>query len=359
MAKLNITKIALVITAVLSGSVFSQEATVQQSEADMTSNEERRLDNTIKSIDQNYLRKLYEENGSSGEVVFDYDYLLDEPINIEQVKDFTHPFLKKKISELTAEDKERIIKSISDENSKQLRLNSILNVAMLYGVESALYYRGKEFQKLLNENEANLMQAFNFKMLMLGNGKIQPAIIDKIDFSLSTEDKRTQRKIKTQYKLVQQSQLVMNAPSHVDYFTNLNFKKPTTPNKYLIPVESDEKRTWRRGVELGWVEGIQQADQIIQHDTRTLLKDYLGSIRFHILMRMNVVTEPTAVETTIGTTSSGNILNVGESVYEIVTLPDFNDKEMEWKALPLIDDIFDELSEMTIEEMTLELHEIF
>ena len=68
---------------------------------------------------------------------------------------------------------------------------------------------------------------------------------------------------------------------------------------------------------------------------------------------------PTAVETTIGTTSSGNILNVGESVYEIVTLPDFNDKEMEWKALPLIDDIFDELSEMTIEEMTLELHEIF
>ena len=124
-------------------------------------------------------------------------------------------------------------------------------------------------------------------------------------------------------------------------------------------MESDEKRTWRRGVELGWVEGIQQADQIIQHDTRTLLKDYLGSIRFHILMRMNVVTEPTAVETTIGTTSSGNILNVGESVYEIVTLPDFNDKEMEWKALPLIDDIFDELSEMTIEEMTLELHEIF
>jgi defect-in-organelle-trafficking protein DotC len=341
------------------GFASAQDTVIQQSPADMTKNEENRLGSTVKSIDQNYLMKLYEENGSFGHNSFDYDYLMDEPINIEQVKDFSHPFLKKRMSDLTAEDKKRIIKSIADENSRQLRLNSILNVAMQYGVESALYFRGKEFQSFLNENEAALMQSFNYEMLMLGNGKIKPAVIDKVDYSLTNEDKRTQRKIKTQYKLVEQSELVHAAPSHVDFFVNLNFRKPKAPNKYLIPVESDEKKAWRRGVELGWVEGIQQADLIIQHNTRSLLRHYLGSIRFHILLKMNVVTEPTAIETTIGTTASGNVLNVGESVYELVNLTNFNDREMEWNALPLIDDIFDELSESTIEELTLEIIETF
>jgi len=351
--------IAIAVSLIASGYAYSQEAVVQQSPSEMTPNEEKRLKGTVRSIDQNYLMRLYEENGSFGQNKFDYDYLMDEPINIEQVKDFTHPFLKKRISELTPEDKRRIIKSIADENSRQLRLNSILNVAMQYGVESALYFRGKEFQSFLAENEAALMQSFNYEMLMLGNGKIKPAVIDKVDYSLTNEDRRTQRKIKTQYKLVEQSELVQGPPSHVDFFVNLNFRKPKAPNKYLIPVEPDEKETWRRGVELGWVEGIQQADQIIQHNTRSLLRNYLGSIRFHILLKMNVVTEPTAVETTIGTTASGNVLNVGESVYELVNLPNFNDKELEWNALPLIDDIFDELSGSTIEDLTLEIRETF
>ena len=348
-------KSSLALTIILSFSVASQEAVVQHPPSEMTVNEQSRLSSTVKSIDDNYLNELYRENGEFGHSTFDYDYLLDEPINIDEVKDFSHPFLKKRISELTPDDKARIIKSIADENSKQLRLNSILNVAMQYSVESALYFRGKEFQKKLTQNEAQLMQAFNYEMLMLGNGKIKPAVIDKVDYSIQTEDKRTQRKIKTQYKLVEQSELVLDAPSHVDFFVNLNFRKPKSPNKYLIPVQDDEKEAWRRGVELGWSEGIQQADQIIQHDTRSLLKHYLGSIRFHILLKMNVVTEPTAVETTIGTTASGNVLNVGESVYELVNLPNFNDREMEWSALPLIDDIFDELSNSTLDEMLVEL----
>lgn len=346
---------SLALAILVSFSAASQEAVVQQSPSEMTANENSRLSSTVKSIDDNYLKELYRTNGEFGHSTFDYDYLLDEPINIDEVRDFTHPFLKKRISELTPEDKSRIIKSISDENSKQLRLNSILNVAMQYGVESALYYRGKEFQKKLAQNEAELMQAFNYEMLMLGNGKIKPAVIDKVDYSIQTEDRRTQRKIKTQYKLVEQSELVIDAPSHVDFFVNLNFRKPKAPNKYLIPVQDDEKAAWRRGVELGWSEGIQQADQIIQHNTRSLLRNYLGSIRFHILLKMNVVTEPTAVETTIGTTASGNVLNVGESVYELVDLPNFNDNEMEWSALPLIDDIFDELSKSTLDEMLVEL----
>lgn len=348
---------SLALAVMVTFSAASQEAVVQQSPSEMTVNESNRLNSTVRSIDENYLKELYRANGEFGHSTFDYDYLLDEPININEVRDFTHPFLKKRISELTPEDKTRIIKSISDENSKQLRLNSILNVAMQYGVESALYFRGKEFQKkILDQNEAKLMQAFNYEILMLGNGKIKPAVIDKVDYSIQTEDRRTQRKIKTQYKLVEQSELVIDAPSHVDFFVNLNFRKPKAPNKYLIPVQEDEKEAWRRGSELGWSEGIQQADQIIQHNTRSLLRHYLGSIRFHILLKMNVVTEPTAVETTIGTTASGNVLNVGESVYELVDLPNFNDNEMEWSALPLIDDIFDELSQSTLDEMFVELN---
>ena len=122
----------LTLAILVSFSAISQEAVIQQEPSEMTTNENDRLSNTVKSIDNNYLRELYRKNGEFGQSTFDYDYLLDEPINIDEVRDFTHPFLKKRMSELTQEDKDKIIKSVSDENSKQLRLNSILNVAMQY-----------------------------------------------------------------------------------------------------------------------------------------------------------------------------------------------------------------------------------
>jgi hypothetical protein len=337
----------------------SSPLVVEQPKGELSEQEQRTLDNTVRSLDVNYLNTLYKSNGSYGKQNFSYDYLLDRPLNMVEIREFNHPYLNKTLDEITVADKMQIIESIKSERAKDMRQNSVRNVAMRYATQSALYHRGQEFLTILKEFEPLLMQDFNFEALMLAKGKIQPAVIDKVDFSRMVEDERTQRQIKTSYVLVQQSRIVEDEPKYIDFFNNLNFTVPNAPNKFLIPVSDEEKMAWRRGVEIGWVEGIKQADRIIQHDIRKLVRYFIGSVRFHILMRMNVLTAPTLKESTIGTTSNGTVLNVGESVFEITNLPSFNDKEMTWIALPELDDIFAELERSTVDELMSELNSEF
>lgn len=352
----------LTLIVFISGSAIAQENSpliVEQGAKDLTEVEKRTLESTVQSLDVNYLNDLYTQNGVYGKQSFSYDYLLDKPLNMLEIREFSHPYLNKTLDEITVADKLRIIESIKSDRAREMRSNSVRNVAMRYATQSALYFRGQEFLEILKSYEPYMMQTFDFESLMLEGGKIQPAVIDKVDFSRRIENERTQRQIKTSYVLTQQSRIVEDEPNYLDFFNNLNFAKPAPPNKFLIPVSDNEKHAWRRGVEIGWSEGIKQADRIIQHNIRKLLRHYIGSVRFHILMRMNVVTAPTLEESTIGTTARGKYLNVGESVFELTNLPSFNDEEMTWVVLPELDDIYAELESKTIEALTNELNSDF
>ncbi len=53
----------------------------------------------------------------------------------------------------------------------------------------------------------------------------------------------------------------------------------------------------------------------------------------------------------------GNVVNIGEGIFEITEMPQLNDYSGEWIALPIVDDIFDKLSDKEINKLMNELYE--
>jgi hypothetical protein len=334
------------------------DAEVEKKDYKLTKDESRVLENNKKSMSTNILNDLYETHGNSGIDTFSYDYLLGEPMKLNELVDFKHPFLQRHLSQISEDEMNEIKQSILKKKSRKARHNAILNLSMKYGMESALYKRTHDFMKYLRSKEALMIQAFNYKDLMLGEGKIRPAVVDKIDYVEKIEDKRTVRKYKNRYYIAKQAEVVLTAPTYLDFFTNLSVPKPKAPQIYLLPVTKEERTVWGRGIINGWIQGMRYADDIIQHDIRELFRDFIGSNRYLMMTRAKIMTLPNYAETTVGTNSNGSSMNVGESVFEITSMPRFNDNELGWIALPEVDDIFNILTDDEVERLTAEILEV-
>jgi hypothetical protein len=337
---------------------FASYADVEKKNYKLTTDESRVLENNKKSMSTNILAELYETHGHKGVDTFSYEYLLGDPMKLNELVDFKHPFLQRHLSQISEDEMDEIKQSVLEKKSRKARHNAILNLSMKYGMESALYKRTHDFMIYLRSKEALMMQAFNYKALMLGGGKIRPAVVDKVDYVEKIEDKRTVRKYKNKYHLARQAEVVLTTPTYLDFFTNLSVPKPKAPQIYLLPVTEEERTVWGRGIINGWIQGMRYADDIIQHDIRELFRDFIGSNRYLMMTRAKIMTLPTYEETTVGTNSNGTSMNVGESVFEITSMPRFNDNELGWIALPEVDDIFNILTDEEVERLTAEILEV-
>jgi len=315
------------------------------------------LENNSRSMSENVLSKLYDMHGTKGQDTFNYDYLIKRPMKLGELVDFKHPYLDRHVSQLTPSQMDEIRDSVRSDQGKKARYNAILNVAMKYGMESGLYKTTQDFLDFLREDESHLMQSFNYESMMLGGGKIRPAVIDKIGYSERVEDRRTVRKKKARYEIIRQAQVVLKAPTYMDFFKNLTAPRPKAPQIYLMPVTDLEREAWSKGIINGWAEGVRYANEIIEYDVQELFRDFIGTNRYLMMSDANLVTKPTFKETTVGTNAEGNSMNVGESVFEITSLPQFNDNELGWIALPEVEDIFSILTQEEVDRLTKEFIE--
>ena len=198
---------------------FTSYADVEKDNYKLTKDENRVLENNKKSMSTNVLAELYETHGNTGVDTFSYEYLLGDPMKLDELVDFKHPFLQRHLSQISEDEMDDIKQSVLEKKSRKARHNAILNLSMKYGMESALYKRTHYFMFYLRFQEALMMQAFNYKALMLGNGNIRPAVVDKIDYVEKIEDKRTVRKYKNKYYLAKQAEVVLNAPTYLNCCT--------------------------------------------------------------------------------------------------------------------------------------------
>ncbi len=62
-------------------------------------------------------------------------------------------------------------------------------------------------------------------------------------------------------------------------------------------------------VEMGWFEGIDQADQIYTENLARLKRDYQGMIRYRMLLAQNMVSAPQVAHRELGVTGGGEELS--------------------------------------------------
>lgn len=339
----------------LSTSALS-EISVDKDATKLSLEEQQTLERNSDSYRINVLKNLYVQNSRNGLMSVDKTYLIKEPMSFKEISDFSHPYLNIMVSQLTKKERDDIQESIREENAKQGRYQAIINTAMKFAMDSAFHHETRMYHdSLMGEYYHNLSQVFPFASLMLENGKIKPPLIEEVPYTATIEDKRTIRYIRKRFRIAEQSEVILRPPTFIDEFSNLLTPRPKAPNIYMLPIDDEELKYWQKGVLNGWVQGVKLAHKVIRSNIRMTARRNLGYIRFHIIADRGIVSMPDSNNVAVGTNSRGDVVNIGESVFEIVRLPTLNDSEQDWIAIPQVDDIFNELTDEDVAELTDEL----
>ena len=107
----------------------------------------------------------------------------------------------------------------------------------------------------------------------------------------------------------------------------------TPASLQLLPRDSNEQEIWRRAVAEGWQQGIRQADEIFEANSKRLERDYTGMIRYHKLALNNKITLPALAQSMLPINSKGDTMTVDEQLLRITRLPAFNTNMSQWEAL--------------------------
>lgn len=312
-----------------------------------------------KSDKVTFLRGVFEESARQGRVTFESMYENDKPISLTEALDFEHPELKKRLSSLDKKERDEIIEATREEEAKNNRLMSIMNEAAKFGMSAGMYETARMYHSFLTKTLfESLNEAFPYYALTLEDGKIKPALIDEVGVQRKVISKRAIHEVKRTIQVAEQAEVILLPPSYIEDMENLlQIPRPKIPAVYYMPIDEEERLYWKRGLANGWMEGNKQANRIVRQNISQMLRRMLGYIRFHSLVDHNMLSMPTTQNTNIGINSEGDVVNIGESMFEITQLPTINGDDQSWIALPVVDDIFGLLETSDVDKLISEVEE--
>ncbi len=352
--------LALSILIILSPQCFSQE-TAEIKTSSGTSNEEVQKEgvlipdsqpkpkaqaleerNISDTLDSDYLFQFYKErNGTKTQ--FDYEYLIEEPMTLEEARDLNHPYFEKHITNMPDASIDDIAKKELQNEFKDLRTNAIFDTAVKYGIQSGMYKVLTDHQNKIERIAPYYDNIFNFNRLMMYNGRVKPPVVIESNQEVTKEGNYMLRDIKKAFTFHSQAEVVTRPPSFRDYMLFVPIR-PNQPNPLGMPLKGNMKEyiTWQNGVQEGWIQGTRQAYLVITEGIYKLARDYYGMQRYLLMLDEKIVSQPVITESDLAISTNGRTINIGESTFTISELPEFNVEGRTWRALPRIDSIFKE-----------------
>lgn len=216
------------------------------------------------------------------------------------------------------------------EGISSIRTQALQDTAMTLAAQSGLAWRSKQINEELKKDEKTLDQAFNFQVMLLDHNVLPPVLVEGRDeLNLASPD--TIRLADRVYKIESQARFVTAPPHWREYLAMDYAKPPPPPNATLLPKSEDEKCIWNRYVDLGWKEGIAQANTIFTQNLARLKRDYAGMVRYRKLLAQNMVSAPFVAHTDLGVTGGGSDMRVHDQVLRITALPKLRTDSQHWK----------------------------
>ncbi|MBU0456271.1 MAG: type IV secretion system DotC family protein [Gammaproteobacteria bacterium] len=213
----------------------------------------------------------------------------------------------------------------------KIRLDALKEVAMTLGAQGGLYKRATQIDSLLEMNGPMLAQVFNFNGMLLDHAVLPPVLTESIS-SLHLAAPDVIRASDRTYKIVKQARFVTAAPTWRDYLW-MDFKKPEIPDATLLPRDSKEREVWIEYVNIGWKNGLNQADNIYATNLATLQRDFKGMMIYEELLAQNMVSKPFVATANMGVTSndSRTEMQINVRILRITATPQLNANSKEWR----------------------------
>ncbi len=237
------------------------------------------------------------------------------------------------IPTLTAEVGYVNLKNLPDTNDQinPIRLQAIKETATQLGARGALAWRSLHINQALQQASRHLDHVFNFNQLLINNNIIPP-VITQSDNDLNLADDHTIRLAAKTYKMVKNAHFVTVAPTWRTYLW-MNYKKPSLPNKTLLPTTQAEAQAWNHYLQQGWISGLQQADAIFRENVARLRRDYDGMVLYNKLLAQHMVSKPYVAKADLGITGNGHQIRIKDEVLRITATPQLQPDASRWNPV--------------------------
>lgn len=221
-------------------------------------------------------------------------------------------------------------KFLKNYNNGRMREMAIREVALSVGAQAGLAWRANIIDQGLTFHARKLDFIYDFNALILNHNILPPVLLEGRN-TLNLADGQTIRVSDRTYKLAKQARFVTTPPNWRQYLW-LDYKKPEYPDQSVLPRTRMERREWCRYVSIGWKQGIEQANNILEESLARIKEDFGGMILYRKLLAMNMVSAPFVSQTELGITGDESEMNIDDRVLRITALPVLNINSKEWRA---------------------------
>jgi defect in organelle trafficking protein DotC len=219
----------------------------------------------------------------------------------------------------------------------QIRFDALKEAALSYGARGGLAWRTFQIQRRLAEQEGNITRIFNFNNLLIAAPSglvIEPPVVTEAQKAVIVSSGGQNAAVADRVYRINRNARIVTAPRNWRAYLERDWGKIDPPPLALNPKNDDELERWRKQLQVGWDEGVRQADDIFQADLDRLNTDYLGMIRYRELLAQGVITPPYATQEDRGVTGGGSEMRVGDRGLVITGPSQFNPKSERWITAP-------------------------
>ena len=219
----------------------------------------------------------------------------------------------------------------------QIRVEALKEAALSYGARGGLAWRTFQIQRRLAENEGNVTKIFNFANLLIAAPSglmIEPPVVTEAQKAVIVQSGGQNAAVADRVYRINRNARIVTAPKNWRVYLERDWGKVDPPPNALVPKNQQELDYWRKQMQMGWEEGVHQADDIFQADLDRLNTDYLGMIRYRELLAQGIITPPYATQEDRGVTGGGSEMRIGDRGLVITGPSQFNTKSERWITAP-------------------------
>lgn len=180
------------------------------------------------------------------------------------------------------------------------------------------YEEMKKLESQVKTHTAALDQVFNFTPFLL-NGHVLPPVIEEADQSARFVSPTQANFAQVEFRIVHPAQIVSALPNWRNWLL-LPITKPKKVNSILLPVNEKEEIWWRKSVQKGWNQGVEQAKLVMIDQVYRLEREMRGIILFEKLRSLGMVQGPVVVSGAPKIVVNGNTMSLNTRTFA-VTLP--------------------------------------
>ncbi len=218
----------------------------------------------------------------------------------------------------------------NSDNVTEMSATALREVANSLGASSGLAYRMNQIKKEIDIEALRLDHIFDFTKLTIENGVLAPVLTEGLaNYAQYSDDEvRIADKL---YKIEVPAKFVSVYPT---WRTYLRFSYPTfdAPDKAYLPQNDTEKNIWDAAIKEGWDKGREQANLIFESSFAKLERDYLGMIKYKLLLEEGLITPTIVAKQNLGVTGGGKEMAINDQVFRITDHSALNPDQKQWKV---------------------------